>query len=68
MVQGMTDKDFHSEFYLSTGNEICSTLKGGEMLEIPLIMSVMSGKTMKGNQLFIEYSVDFMDKNKSNAT
>ena len=62
MVSGMTDKDFHSIFYLSTGNEICKTLKGGETLEVPLFVSVMSGKAITNNQLFIEYSVDFMDK------
>ena len=68
MVSGMTDKDFHSLFYLSTGNDICTTVKGGETLEVPLIMSAMSGKAMRGNQLFIEYSVDFMDKTGENQT
>ena len=62
MVSGMTDKDFHAVFYLSTGNEICKTLQAGETLEVPLYISVMSGKAIKGNQLFIEYEVDFMDK------
>ena len=62
LVSGMTDKDFHSAFYLSTGNEICKTVKGGETLEIPLFISDMSGKALKSNQLKIEYAVDFMDK------
>ena len=62
LVSGMTDKDFHSLFYLSTGNEICKTLKANETLEVPLIISVMSGKAMTGNQLFVDYSVDFTDK------
>ena len=62
MVSGMTDKDFHSTFYLSTGNDICKTMKGGETLEVPLYLSAMSGKAVRGNQLTIEYSVDFMDK------
>ncbi len=62
LVSGMTDKDFHSVFYLSTGNEICKTVKGSDMLDIPLYISIMSGKSMKGNQLFVEYTVDFMDK------
>jgi len=59
---GMTDRDFHSAFYLSTGNEICKTVKASEVLEMPLYISVMSGKQIKGNQLFIEFDVDFMDK------
>jgi hypothetical protein len=62
LVSGMTDKDFHSDFYLSTGNEICTTLQGGEMLEIPFFISAMSGKSINGNQLYIEYVVDFTDK------
>ncbi len=62
MVSGMTDKDFHSLFYLSTGNEICKTLNAKETLDIPLFMSVMSGAPLKNNQLLIEYQVDFMDK------
>ncbi len=68
MVSGMTDKDFHSAFYLSTGNEICKTMKGGETLEVPLFISDMSGKALKGNQLTIEYSVDFMDKTGESQT
>ena len=62
MVSGMTDKDFHSAFYLSTGNEICKTVKGGETLDVPLFISIMSGKIIKDNQLFIEYETEFMDK------
>jgi hypothetical protein len=59
---GMTDRDFHTDFYLSTGNEICKTVKGGETFSVPLFISVMSGKSVKGDQLFLEYSVDFFDK------
>ncbi len=62
MFPGMSVNDFHSVFYLSTGGEICKTLKGGETLEIPLFISANSGKSMKGDRLFIEYAVDFMDK------
>jgi Glycosyl hydrolases family 2, sugar binding domain/Glycosyl hydrolases family 2/Glycosyl hydrolases family 2, TIM barrel domain len=68
MVSGMTDKDFHSDFYLSTGNDICKTVNGGESFDIPLYISAMSGKAIKGNQLFIEYAVDFMDKSGENQT
>ncbi len=68
LVSGMTDKDFHAAFYLSTGNEICKTLSANESLEVPLIISAMSGKTMKDNQLVVEYTVDFMDKTGENQT
>jgi hypothetical protein len=66
LSSGMSDKDFHSDFYLSTGNEICSTLKAGETLEIPLFLSVMSGKAIKNNQLVMEFKVEFMDKTGEN--
>ena len=62
MVSGMTDKDFHADFYLSTGNDICKTVKANEAFDVPLYISIMSGKAIKGNQLFIEYAVDFTDK------
>lgn len=62
LVTGMTDKDFHSAFYLSTGNDICKTLQGGETLEVPLYISVMSGKSLKDNQLIVEYETEYMDK------
>jgi len=62
MVEGMSLKDFHSEFYISTGNEICKTLKGGEELEVPLFFSAMTGKAVRDSSLYIEYKIDFMDK------
>lgn len=62
LMPGMTDKDFHAAFYLSTGNDICKTVKGGEMLDVPLFLSAMSGKALKDKQLVIEYEVAFTDK------
>ena len=65
---GMTDSDFHSPFYLSTGNEICKTVRGGETFAVPLFISVLSGKLIKGDQLFIEYTVDIFDKTGESKT
>lgn len=62
MMAGMTDKDFHSDFYLSTGNEICTTVAAGQSFDVPLFVSAMSPKALKNNQLFVEYAVEFMDK------
>ena len=62
MMEGMSDKDFHSAFYISTGNEICKTLEAGTALDLPLYLSVMSGAAIKDNQLVLEYDLDFMDK------
>lgn len=62
LFPGMTDKDFHSAFYISTGNDICKTLQVGETLEVPLYLSVMSGQAVKDNKLSLEYTVEFTDK------
>ena len=62
MMAGMTDKDFHSAFYLSTGNEICKTVEAGQPFDVPLFLSAMSPKTLTNNHLFVEYSVEFVDK------
>ncbi|MBL7818351.1 MAG: glycoside hydrolase family 2 [Saprospiraceae bacterium] len=62
LVAGMTDKDFHSDFYISTGNDICKTVKDNETFDIPLWLSVMSDKNVENNTLLLEYTVDFMDK------
>jgi len=62
IMEGMSDKDFHSAFYISTGNEICKNLQAGTVLEMPLYLSVMTGAAVKDNQLVLEYDLDFMDK------
>lgn len=62
MMEGMSDKDFHSAFYISTGNEICKNLQAGTVLEMPLYLSAMTGTAVKDNQLVLEYDLDFMDK------
>jgi len=62
MMDGMSDKDFHSAFYISTGNEICKNLQAGTVLELPLYLSVMTGTAIKDNQLVLEYDLDFLDK------
>jgi hypothetical protein len=48
---GMKLNDFHAPVYLSTGNEISRTVKGGERITIPLYLSSMTdadyGKQVK---------------------
>ncbi len=68
MVDGMSIKDFHSEFYVSTGNEICRNINGGDTLEVPLYISAMSGKNIKNNKLTVEYVVSFTDKSGETST
>ena len=37
ILAGMSLKDFHAPVYLSTGNEICQDVKGGETVSVPSI-------------------------------
>lgn len=60
LVEGMTDKDFHSDIYVSTGQDITKTVSGGESFEIPLFVSAMTDKKIEG--LNLTYEVSFMDK------
>ncbi|MEL7340143.1 MAG: glycoside hydrolase family 2 TIM barrel-domain containing protein, partial [Bacteroidota bacterium] len=52
--------DLHSAVYLSTGNEICRSVKGGEMLMVPIHLSVMSGADY-GSELLLEYEVEHLN-------
>ena len=57
IVEGMTLNDLHAEVYLSTGNEICRTVRGGEELEVPLFLSVMTNDSL-GEELLISYEME----------
>lgn len=56
LFPGMKLNDFHSLVYLSTGNEICQTLNGGENVSVPLYMSSMTDVDY-GKQLKLSYQV-----------
>ncbi|MEL6256357.1 MAG: sugar-binding domain-containing protein [Bacteroidota bacterium] len=59
MVNGMTLSDLHAPIYISTGNEICKEVLGGTEVEVPLFLSIMSGKD-HGSELLINYDL-FID-------
>lgn len=56
LMPGMSLNDLHAPVYLSTGNEICVTVKGGEQVNVPLYLSSMTG-TDYGNQLKLSYQL-----------
>ena len=58
---GMTLNDFHSPVYLSTGVEICKTVKGGDEVKIPLFLSSMTSKDL-GDKLVIDYELKHTNK------
>ncbi len=56
IVEGMSLSDLHAAVYLSTGNVICKTVKGGENIQVPLRLSVMTGEQL-GDDLNISYEL-----------
>ncbi len=56
MVPGMKVNDFHTPVYLSTGNEICKTVNGGEKVAVPLFLSSMTDVDY-GKQLKLTYQL-----------
>lgn len=51
IVPGMTLNDLHAPIYISTGNDICQTVKAGETASVPLYLSSMTGRKDLGDQL-----------------
>lgn len=60
IMEGMTISDFHSPVYLSTGNDICLPAKAGEVIQIPLFISAMTGEN-HGAALKVFYQLDFLN-------
>jgi hypothetical protein len=56
IVDGMSLNDLHAEVYLSSGNEICKTVMGGGTVQVPLYLSVMTGKNL-GADVTIDYEL-----------
>lgn len=60
LMTGMSIRDLHAPVYLSTGNNICETVKGGATISVPLIISAMTGKNY-GYSLRISYQLSHTD-------
>jgi hypothetical protein len=56
ILEGMTLNDFHTPVYLSTGVEICRTVKGAEKINVPLFISSMTN-TNYGDEIIVEYEL-----------
>jgi hypothetical protein len=56
LMKGMKLNDLHADVYLSTGNEICKTVKGGETVTVPLYISSMTSKDF-GKQLKLKWEL-----------
>lgn len=62
ILPGMTDKDFHSEIYLSTGQDITFTAKAGSDVMVPLFLSVMTDRLIADNKLALVTQLTGTDK------
>ena len=60
IVEGMGVKDFHSDVYLSTGNEISRSVKAKEEISIPLYLSSMTDREL-GNTLNLKVKMSGYD-------
>ena len=60
ILEGMSVNDFHAPVYLSTGVEICRTVKGDEKIDIPLFISSMVGDDY-GDELIVEYELSHIN-------
>lgn len=58
IVAGMKLNDLHAPVFISTGNEICKTVKGGEKVNVPLYLSSMTDASY-GDQLTLSYELTF---------
>lgn len=48
-VPGMSLRDFHSECYLSTGDQLCRDVKPGETVDVPLFASFLTSRNLGKN-------------------
>jgi len=61
LTPGMSLRDFHSDFYISTGNDISRTVQPGEKIQVPLHASFYSARTDLGNTLALEMQLSGHD-------
>ena len=53
IMEDMSLNDLHSDVYLSTGNEICRTVTGGDLVSVPLFLSSMTN-WMHGDEVILK--------------
>lgn len=61
LTPGMSLRDFHADFYISTGNEISRSVKPGEQVSVPLYASFFSARTDLGTQLNLKVQLHGFD-------
>ena len=49
LIEGMSLRDLHGQFYLASERELCRNVKPGENIQVPLYASFMTDKAVSGN-------------------
>ncbi|WP_298355722.1 glycoside hydrolase family 2 protein [Runella sp.] len=60
-VQGMTLKDLHADIYVTTGQDISKSVRATEVVQVPLTISSMTGRTDLGNELTLKVELNGWD-------
>ena len=71
LVEGMSLRDFHAPIYISTGQDICTTVKAGQTVTVPLYASFLTSRTDLGSSLTLHtelYGWDALGQKKTIST
>jgi hypothetical protein len=49
LIEGMSLRDLHGQFYLASERELCRNVKPGEIIQVPLYASFMTDAAVGGN-------------------
>jgi hypothetical protein len=61
MLPGMSLNDFHSAFYISTGNDISRSVTPGQEVKVPLFASFYSNRSDLGAELTLKIKLSGVD-------
>lgn len=60
-VPGMSLKDLHADIYVTTGQNISKSVRPTEVVQVPLTISSMTGRTDVGNELMLKVELNGWD-------
>jgi hypothetical protein len=62
IANGMEDKDFHSLFYVSTGQDITQAAVTGSSVNVPIFISCQTGEPLPQSKIMLEYQLTGIDE------
>lgn len=60
-VPGMSLKDLHADVYVTTGQDISKSVRATEVVQVPLTISCMTGRTDLGDELTLKVELNGWD-------